>query len=81
MINWCAAKFWRRAWRKPINMLGGIAWWLAVRRGGASYPDPRLVRLYDRLVVPTTRLIERFVRPPFGQTVFCVARVPEQTGE
>jgi len=66
---------------KPINMLGGIAWWLAVRRGGASYPDPRLVRLYDRLVVPTTRLIERFVRPPFGQTVFCVARVPEQTGE
>jgi len=65
---------------KPINLLGGIAWWLAVRRGGASYPNPRLVRLYDRLVVPTTRLIERFVRPPFGQTVFCVARVPERPG-
>jgi len=65
---------------KPINLLGGIAWWVAVRRGGASYPDPRLVKIYDRTVVPLTRLIERFIRPPFGQTVFCVARVPE-TGD
>ncbi|MFC5187632.1 class I SAM-dependent methyltransferase [Actinomadura harenae] len=61
---------------KPINFLGGIAWWAAVRRGGAGYPDPRLVKIYDRTVIPTTRAIERIVRPPFGQTVFCVARVP-----
>ncbi|SEH00291.1 Methyltransferase domain-containing protein [Nonomuraea solani] len=63
---------------KPINFLGGIAWWLAVRRGGVGYPDPRLVKIYDRTVVPTTRFIERFVRAPFGQTVFCVARVPQK---
>jgi SAM-dependent methyltransferase len=61
---------------KPINFLGGIAWWAAVRRGGAGYPDPRLVKIYDRTVVPTTRFLERLFRPPFGQTVFCVARVP-----
>ncbi|WP_084964787.1 class I SAM-dependent methyltransferase [Thermoactinospora rubra] len=61
---------------KPINFLGGIAWWAAVRRGGVNYPDPRIVKIYDRTVVPLTRFIERFVRPPFGQTVFCVARVP-----
>ncbi|MFB4318964.1 class I SAM-dependent methyltransferase [Actinomadura sp. 21ATH] len=61
---------------KPINFLGGIAWWAAVRRGGAGYPDPRLVKIYDRTVIPLTRGIERVVRPPFGQTVFCVARVP-----
>jgi SAM-dependent methyltransferase len=60
---------------KPINFLGGIAWWVAVRRGGAGYPDPRLVKIYDRTVVPTTRAIERVITPPFGQTVFCVARV------
>ncbi|WP_067801899.1 class I SAM-dependent methyltransferase [Actinomadura formosensis] len=60
---------------KPINFLGGIAWWFAVRRGGAGYPDPRLVKIYDRTVVPLTRGIERLIRPPFGQTVFCVARV------
>ena len=62
---------------KPINFLGGIAWWLAVRRGGAGYPDPKLVKIYDRTVVPATRAIERVIRPPFGQTVLCVARVPE----
>jgi SAM-dependent methyltransferase len=61
---------------KPINFLGGIAWWAAVRRGGAGYPDPRLVKIYDRTVIPLTRGIERVVRPPFGQTVLCVARVP-----
>ncbi|ADG87260.1 Methyltransferase type 12 [Thermobispora bispora DSM 43833] len=61
---------------KPINFLGGIAWWAAVKRGGVGYPDPRLVKIYDRTVVPLTRFIERFIRPPFGQTVFCVARVP-----
>lgn len=62
---------------RPINMLGGIAWWFAVRRAKVGYPNPRIVRVYDRLVVPTTRLIERVIRPPFGQTVFCVARVPD----
>jgi SAM-dependent methyltransferase len=61
---------------KPINFLGGIAWWAAVRRGGAGYPNPTLVKIYDRTVVPTTRLLERVIRPPFGQTVFCVAEVP-----
>jgi SAM-dependent methyltransferase len=63
---------------KPINMLGGIAWWFAVRRAKVSYPNPKVVKVYDRLVVPTTRFIESIVRPPFGQTVLCVARVPER---
>lgn len=62
---------------KPINLLGGIAWWLAVRIGGAGDPGGRLTKIYDRTVVPVTRLLERFVRPPFGQTVLGVARVPE----
>jgi SAM-dependent methyltransferase len=61
---------------KPINFLGGIAWWLAVRKGGVGYPNPRLVKIYDRTVIPVTRAMERLVRAPFGQTVFCVARVP-----
>jgi SAM-dependent methyltransferase len=62
---------------KPINFLGGIAWWLAVRKSGVGYPKPRLVKIYDHTVVPTTRAIEKVIRrPPFGQTVFCVARVP-----
>ena len=61
---------------RPINLLGGIAWWFAVRVAGVGAPRPNIVRIYDRLVVPTTRFLERLFRPPFGQTVFCVARVP-----
>jgi SAM-dependent methyltransferase len=61
---------------KPVNFIGGIAWWLAVRRIGVGHLNPRLASLYDITVVPVTRLLERIIRPPFGQTVFCVARVP-----
>ncbi|MBA2463843.1 MAG: class I SAM-dependent methyltransferase [Nocardioidaceae bacterium] len=62
---------------RPVNLLGGIAWWLTVRRGGVGTPHPALVRTYDRCVVPVTRAIERRVTPPFGQSVLGVAVVPE----
>jgi SAM-dependent methyltransferase len=61
---------------RPVNLLGGIAWWATVRRGGVGAPNPRLVRAYDRFVVPTTRVLEKRVRPPFGQSVLGVAEVP-----
>jgi SAM-dependent methyltransferase len=61
---------------KPVNLLGGIAWWATVRRGGVGTPNPRLVRTYDRFVVPVTRALERRVTPPFGQSVLAVAGVP-----
>jgi SAM-dependent methyltransferase len=62
---------------RPVNLLGGLAWWAAVRVGRQARPTPVLVRLYDRLVVPAERLLERRVRPRFGQSILCVARVPE----
>lgn len=61
---------------RPVNLLGGLAWWLAVRRGGVGQPKPSLVRIYDRFVVPVTRAVERRVVPPFGQSVLGVATVP-----
>lgn len=61
---------------RPVNFLGAFAWWAAVRRGNAGSPNPALVDVYDRLVVPTTRAIERMVRVPFGQSILGVARLP-----
>jgi hypothetical protein len=61
---------------RPVNFLGAVAWWLAVRVLGQARPTPGLVRLYDRLVVPAEHAIERRVDPPFGQSLLCVARVP-----
>jgi SAM-dependent methyltransferase len=60
---------------RPVNLLGGVAWWATVRRAGVGTPNPRLVRAYDRWLVPTTRFVERRVRPPFGQSVLGVAEV------
>jgi SAM-dependent methyltransferase len=61
---------------RPVNLLGGLAWWAAVRVGRQARPTPALVRLYDRVLVPAERLLERRVRPRFGQSILCVARVP-----
>ncbi|MDY6998638.1 MAG: methyltransferase domain-containing protein [Actinomycetota bacterium] len=61
---------------KPVNLLGGVAWWLTVRRGGSTSPNSKLVSVFDRVVVPVTRALERVVRVPFGQSVLCVARTP-----
>lgn len=61
---------------RPVNLLGGLAWWVSVRRGGTMAPKPGLVRVYDRFVVPATRRLEALVSPPFGQSVLCVARTP-----
>jgi hypothetical protein len=55
-----------------------LAWWAAVRMGGRARPTPTPVKLYDRVIVPLVRASERRFDPPFGQSVICVARVPEQ---
>ena len=61
---------------RPVNLLGGLAWWAAVRVGRQARPTPTLVGLYDRLVVPAERALERRLQPGFGQSILCVARVP-----
>jgi SAM-dependent methyltransferase len=65
----------RVSYLRPLNFLGGLAWWLAVRRGGVQRPNPRLAALYDAVVVPVSRTLEKVVRPPFGQSLVCVAGV------
>ncbi|MFD0535778.1 class I SAM-dependent methyltransferase [Actinomadura luteofluorescens] len=61
---------------RPVNLLGGLFNRVMVGRT-ADFADPRLVRLYDRLVVPLSRLFDRLPLR-FGQNVFAVARVPAE---
>jgi SAM-dependent methyltransferase len=57
-----------------INPIGLIAWYVLCR-GMGKFPSNGLpLRAYDRLLVPILRLAERRMRPPFGQSVFAVAR-------
>jgi SAM-dependent methyltransferase len=57
-----------------INPIGLVNWYLACRLLGMTPRNGILLRAYDRLVVPAARRLERSWRPPFGQSVFAVAR-------
>jgi hypothetical protein len=54
--------------------------WAAIRMARQGRPTKTLVTLYDRLMIPAERAIERHIQPSFGQSILCVARVPEATG-
>ncbi|WP_165958754.1 methyltransferase domain-containing protein [Actinomadura sp. KC345] len=60
---------------RPINALGAIFNWFVVRRM-SDVGDPRAVRIYDRTVVPVSRLLDH-LRLPFGQNIIAVAKMPE----
>jgi SAM-dependent methyltransferase len=61
-----------------INPVGLIGWYTACRTLGLAPHNGPLVRVYDRLVVPLARSLERRWQAPFGQSVFAVARTPER---
>ena len=60
-----------------VNALGLIGYYLATSVFRLTPKEGTMVKLYDRFVLPVTRAAERVVRPPFGQSVFVVACVPE----
>jgi hypothetical protein len=62
---------------RPVNLLGGVAWWAAMRMGRAQQPKTGAVGLYDRIVVPATRVVDRLSPIRFGQSVLAVIRVPD----
>jgi 2-polyprenyl-3-methyl-5-hydroxy-6-metoxy-1,4-benzoquinol methylase len=59
-----------------VNLPGWFAWWLLVRVFNRAPTDGRAASHYDRLVIPITRRLETRWKPPFGQSLLCVARVP-----
>src|SRR5690606_58618 len=61
---------------RPVDLLGGGATLAAVRLGKAGSPKAGAVGLYDRVVVPVTRVLDRVLPIPFGQSVLGVLRVP-----
>jgi len=59
-----------------FDILGVAPWWLLNTVGGKTDFNPKMVRLYDAVGVPLTRLAERLLSPPFGKNVLLVARRP-----
>jgi SAM-dependent methyltransferase len=61
-----------------FDMFGALPWWLINRVLHSSTLNPRMAKLYDRLVVPFARLAEKVVTPPFGKNLVLVGRKTEK---
>jgi SAM-dependent methyltransferase len=57
-----------------VNPIGLLAWYAMVKGLRRTPRDGFALRAYDRVVVPVARGLDRWP-PPFGQSVFAVARV------
>jgi hypothetical protein len=59
------------------NSLGLICYYVFTSLLGKAPSKGKTMLFYDRVVVPVVRGIERVIRPPFGQSVLAIARVPD----
>jgi hypothetical protein len=60
-----------------VNSVGLVSWFLLMRCARMIPKDSLALRWYDATVIRAVAWLERFVRPPFGQSVLAVARVPD----
>lgn len=58
-----------------VNSVGLISWFLLMRCARMIPSDGFALRAYDATVIRAVARLERFVRPPFGQSVLAVAKV------
>jgi SAM-dependent methyltransferase len=56
-----------------VNWLGLLAWVVMMKWLNGRPRESLLLRVWDGVLVPLVRFTERWVRPPFGQSVFAVA--------
>lgn len=57
-----------------FDIFGAFPWWLINRVFHSSALNPRMAKLYDRLVVPFARHAENVITPPFGKNLVLVGR-------
>lgn len=57
-----------------VNPVGLISWMVMCKLLRQRPKNGLMLRTYDRMVVPALRKAERGRKPPFGQSVFVVAR-------
>jgi hypothetical protein len=60
-----------------VNMPGLVAWFVMMRLLRRRPTPGPLLWIWDRIVIRTERRLESVVRPPFGQSLLLVARVPD----
>ncbi|ARJ66499.1 hypothetical protein WV31_12880 [Magnetospirillum sp. ME-1] len=57
-----------------VDVIGVLPWWLLNTKLGITTFSPTMIRIYNLLLLPLTRFLERLVEPPFGKNLVLVAR-------
>ena len=57
------------------DLVGMVAWFVSCRMLGQELTKGK-VELYDRLVLPVTSVIGRWIQPPIGKNLVAIARKP-----
>lgn len=63
-----------------VNSPGFVAWLIVARLLNKRPTRSGLIRFYDTTIVRLARWIESRVKPPFGQSVLVIGRVPADPG-
>ncbi len=70
----------RRAGLRPrllhyMNTVGFFGWWLNAKTGRQEQSEGQIAT-FDNYIVPVMSTLERWVKPPFGQSLFAVLEKP-----
>jgi SAM-dependent methyltransferase len=57
-----------------FDFAGVLPWYFAGRVSRSGRFSDRAAKLYDRLVVPIARTAEKYLNPPIGKNLLCIAR-------
>ena len=67
-------------YRRYFDLAGVLPWWLINTMGKKTKFNPKIVRFYDRYVVPIVRKMENWISPPFGKNIILIAKRPSVDG-
>ncbi len=54
------------------NPIGFVGWWIGARILHRQTHSAAMIKIFDRFAVPLQSQIERWIEPPFGQSIFTV---------
>ncbi|HEV2692222.1 MAG TPA: class I SAM-dependent methyltransferase [Verrucomicrobiae bacterium] len=57
------------------NFIGIWAWWWNAKFNRRETQNDGQIRFFDKFLVPVTSWVEKFVRPPVGQSILIVGRL------
>jgi len=64
-----------------VNPFGAVLWLMSNRLARTVRPNQILASVYDKIVVPTSRVFDLIPKQPFGQSVIAVARLRDGSGD